>query len=145
MPNKIRFQPEGYHTVNPYLAVKGASKLLEFLQNAFGAQIVVEPFRAPDGTIMHSAVRIGDSMIGLADAPAEPSRATLSMYVEDTDAAYERAIAAGAISLREPMDTLYGERSAGVQDPCGNQWWLARRTENLSREEILARAKSSNG
>jgi len=86
MPDKTHFQPEGYHTVNPYLAVKGASKLLEFLQNAFAAKIVVEPFCAPDGTIMHAAVSIGDSIIGLADAPAEPSRATLSMYVEDTDA-----------------------------------------------------------
>jgi PhnB protein len=143
MPNKTNFQPEGYHTVNPYLAVKGASKLLEFLQNAFGAKIVMEPFRAPDGKIMHAAVRIGDSIIGLADAPSEPSHATLSMYVEDTDAAYKRAIAAGAESLREPMDTFYGERSAGVQDPCGNQWWLACRTENLSREEILTRARSS--
>jgi PhnB protein len=145
MSNKTSFQPDGYHTVNPYLAVKGASKLLEFLQSAFGAQILVEPFRAPDGTIMHAAVRIGDSIIGLADAPAEPSHAALSMYVEDTDAEYERAIAAGAISLREPMDTFYGERSAGVQDPCGNQWWLACRTEKLSREEILNRARSSNG
>lgn len=129
------FKPEGFHTVNPYLAVRGASQLLDFLIGAFGAEDVGERFKAPSGSIMHAVVRIGDSMIEVSDAPDQPTTAALHMYVEDTDACYRRAIEAGGESLREPVTTFYGERSAGVRDPCGNSWWIGCRVEDVSPEE----------
>ena len=145
MASKTQSRPEGFHTVNPYLVVKGATQLLDFLENAFGAEKVGERFKGSDGLIMHAAVRIGDSMIEVSDAPAEPSTATLHMYVEDTDGVYQRAVEAGATSLREPTTTFYGDRSAGVKDPCGNSWWLACHVEDVSQEEMLRRMKATPG
>jgi PhnB protein len=142
MASRIRSRPEGFHTVNPYLVVSGATKLLDFLGKAFGAEKVGERFKGPDGMIMHAVVRIGDSMIAVSDAPAEPTSAALHMYVEDTDGLYKRAIEAGATSLREPMNTFYGDRSAGVKDPCGNSWWIACHVEDVSKEEMLRRMKA---
>ena len=142
MPKKIQFRPEGFHTVNPYLAVKGAAQVLDFLIKAFGAVEVGERFKGPDGAIMHAAVRIGDSMVEVSDAPGEPMPAALHMYVEDTDAAYQRAMQAGGTSLREPMTTFYGDRSAGVKDPGGNSWWIACHVEDVSQEEMVRRMKA---
>jgi PhnB protein len=81
MANKTQSKPEGFHTVNPYLVVHGAAQLLDFMEKAFGAEKVGERFKGPDGSIMHSAVRIGDSMIEVSDAPVEPTQAMLHMYV----------------------------------------------------------------
>ena len=147
MAKKIPFRPEGFHTVNPYLAVKGAAQLLDFLTKAFGAEEVGERFKGPDGAIMHAVVRIGDSMVEVSDAPGEPMPAALHMYVEDTDAAYRRAMEAGGTSLREPMTTFYGDRSAGVKDPGGNSWWIACNVEDVSKEEMVRRmnAQSKEG
>ena len=139
MSKKPAFKPEGFHTVNPYLAVRGAVQLLEFLKKAFGAEDVGERFKGPDGSIMHSAVRIGDSMIEVSDTPGQPTSAALHIYVEDTDAFYRRAIEAGADSLREPRTTFYGERSAGVRDPAGNSWWIGCHVEDVSPEELSRR------
>jgi uncharacterized glyoxalase superfamily protein PhnB len=140
MAKRPGFRPEGFHTVNPYLAVRDAAQLLDFLVKAFGAEDVGERFRGPDGSIMHAAIRIGDSMIEVSDAPAEPTSAALHMYVDDTDAYYRRAVEAGAESLREPMTTFYGERSAGVRDPSGNSWWIGCHVEDVSPEEMARRA-----
>ena len=149
MAKTIQSRPEGFHTVTPYLAVKGAAQLLDFLVKAFGAQPVGERFKAPDGSIMHSVVRIGDSMIEVSDTPNPPASASLHFYVEDPDATYRRAMDAGAVSLREPMTTFYGDRSAGVKDPGGNSWWIACHVEDVSPEEMVrrmkAQAKSSHG
>jgi uncharacterized glyoxalase superfamily protein PhnB len=142
MTNTIQKRPEGFHTVNPYLVVKGAAEVLEFLIKAFGAEEVGERFKSPDGKIMHSAVRIGDSMVEVGDTPAEPMQANLHMYVDDVDGMYRRAMAAGGVSLREPSTTFYGDRSAGVKDPGGNSWWLACHVEDVSTEEIIRRAKA---
>ena len=141
MANPIQKRPEGFHTVNPYLVVNGAAKVIEFLITAFDAKEVGERFKSPDGKIMHSAVRIGDSMVELGDSPAEPMPMNLHMYVDDVDGMYLRAIRAGGVSIREPMTTFYGERSAGVKDPGGNNWWLACHVEDVSAEEISRRAK----
>ena len=141
MANPIQKRPEGFHTVNPYLVVKGAAEVIEFLTKAFDAREVGERFKSPDGKIMHSAVQIGDSMVELGDAPAEPMPMNLHMYVDDVDAMYLRAIRAGGVSVREPTTTFYGERSAGVKDPGGNNWWLACHVEDVSAEEIIRRAK----
>jgi PhnB protein len=132
--------PDGYHTVTPYLAVKGAAKLIEFMREASGAE---ETFRMGGDTVQHAEVRIGDSMIMVGDAPGEPKPGMLHLYVEDVDAAYERALRAGGKSIREPEDQFYGDRSAGFSDDFGNEWWLATHIEDVSPEEIARRAAAA--
>ena len=133
--------PDGYHTVTPYLRVKGAANLIGFMKDAFGAE---QTFRmdGPGGAVMHAEVRIGDSMVMLGDATPEldPVKSSIHLYVNDADAVYKRALQAGATSLREPADQFYGERSAGVRDAFGNEWWLATHIEDVSPEEIQRRA-----
>jgi PhnB protein len=133
--------PEGYRTVTPYLVVRGVPRLIEFLEQAFGATEVMRHPR-PDGTVMHAEVQIGDSRVMMGEPPpsSPPMPASIHLYAVDTDALYHLALQAGATSLREPADQFYGERTAGVQDPVGNQWWIATRVENLSPEEIALRA-----
>ena len=136
--------PDGYHTVTPYLVVRGAAKLLEFLTRAFGA---TETYRmtGPDGTIGHAAARIGDSMVMLGEARGEwkPTEAMLYLYVPDTDATYQRALAAGATSLMEPADQFYGDRNAGVKDPLGISWWIATHIEDVAPAEMQRRSDAA--
>jgi uncharacterized glyoxalase superfamily protein PhnB len=136
--------PEGYHTVTPYLIVGGAAKLIDFMKAGLGAQ---ERGRmaGPDGRIMHAEVAIGDSVIMLSDAGPEnpPMTAMLHLYVEDADAVYRQALQAGATSIREPGDQFYGDRSAGVRDAFGNQWWLATHIEDVPPEEMEKRAAAA--
>lgn len=139
MANPVQKRPEGFHTVNPYLVVNGAAKVIEFLKQALDAKDVGEAFKAPDGTIMHATMRIGDSMVEVGDS-AEPMPMNLHVYVDDVDGMYQRAMAAGAVSVREPETTFYGDRSAGVKDPGGNNWWLACHVEDVSSEEVMKRA-----
>lgn len=133
--------PDGYHSVTPYLVVKGVADLLPFLEKAFGATLS-ECLRRPDGTVMHAEARIGDSVVMLGEASEKhpPRPAVLYLYVPDCDAAWRRALAAGATSVLEPTNMFYGDRSGGVADPCGNQWWIGSRVEELSLEEIARRA-----
>ncbi|MFN2563679.1 MAG: VOC family protein [Gemmatimonadaceae bacterium] len=137
----VRPIPDGYHTVTPYLVVRDAPRLIEFLQQAFGA---TERMRAPrpDGTVMHAEVEIGDSRVMIADASdsAPPMPACIHLYVVDTDALYHLALQAGATSLREPTNQFYGDRMAGVQDPVGNQWWIATHVEDVPPVELALRA-----
>ena len=132
--------PEGYHSVTPYLVVPGVARLIDFLKQAFGA---VEKHRVPgpDGRVMHAEVIVGDSpvMMGEPSAQARAMPAMLHMYVEDVDASYARALAAGAKSVRPPTDEFYGDRMAGVEDPTGNQWWMATHQEDLSPDEMKRR------
>jgi uncharacterized glyoxalase superfamily protein PhnB len=125
--------PEGLHSVTSYLHPHGAPQLIDFLKQAFGAQ---EAFRAqaPDGTIVHAKIRIGESMVEMGEAhgPYQPMPTMYHLYVNDTDAAYRRALEAGAISLSEPADQPWGYRNAGVQDPCGNQWWINAPTQEAA-------------
>lgn len=132
--------PDGYHTVTPYLVVEGAAQLIDFMKAAFGAQ---ELFRMPgkDGMVGHAEVRIGDSMLMLADAqPNYPARPTMiCLYVEDADATYQRALEAGATVVREIADQFYGDRSGGVQDASGMQWWISTHIEDVTPEELARR------
>src|SRR3972149_6819372 len=105
--------PDGYQTITPYLTVKGAAQLIDFLKQAFGAE---ETFRMGDATVQHAEMRIGDSMLMLADAPEEPTPAMIHLYLPDVDAIYQRALKAGATSIREPADQFYGDPSAGVKE-----------------------------
>lgn len=136
----IRPIPVGYHTVTPYLTVKGAKKLIEFLEEAFGAKRLRQTVR-PDGSVGNAEVLIGNSMVMISDATEQwlPMVSSIYLYVEDTDRIYKKAIEAGAESLYEPMDMFYGDRNAGIKDMFGNFWWIATHIEDVSDEEIQRR------
>ena len=138
---KPRPIPDGFHTITPYLIVPNAAQFLEFLEKAFGAT-VLERVKRPDGTIGHAQARIGDSMLmcGQAYGDWKPEPASLYLYVEDCDAAYDRAIKAGSTSLMAITNQFYGDRQGGVRDPWGNTWWIATRIENVPQEELQRRA-----
>lgn len=114
-----------YRTVTPYLVVSNADDELAFLKTAFGG-IEVLCHRNADNAVMHAEIKIGDSlvMLGQASGQWKPLRAALYLWVEDVDAAYARALAAGATSESEPEDKPYGHRNAGVVDRNGNTWWI---------------------
>jgi uncharacterized glyoxalase superfamily protein PhnB len=114
----------GYHTVTPYLTVKRAEQLVEFVKQVFGGHEVFRTTGSAGG--LHAEVTIGDSklMIGGYEAVEEIPTA-LHLYVPDADAVYQRALEAGATSVEEPVDQFYGDREAGVKDPSGNVWWIA--------------------
>jgi len=133
--------PEGYEGVTPYLTVPDVKKELDFIKKAFGAS-KVEAFEVGGG-IMHADVVIGDSHVMIGPASEQwPSRpGTLYLYTTDCDAMYRSAIAAGAQSVREPTNEFYGDRSAGVVDAQGNQWWMATHIEDVPAEEMQRRAK----
>jgi uncharacterized glyoxalase superfamily protein PhnB len=135
--------PDGYHSVTPILSGPGVAKLLDFLQQAFGAQ-ERERLVRPDGTIMHAEVRIGDSLVMMGEpvGSTQPMCGALYLYVHDVDAVYQRALQAGATSTREPADQFYGDRSAGIKDPLGNHWWIATHKEDVPPEEIARRAEA---
>jgi uncharacterized glyoxalase superfamily protein PhnB len=122
------YQPDGYSTVSPYLIVNNASGVIDFLAGVFGAE-ELRRFPAPDGKLLHAEVRIGDSVVMVADAnpewPAAPGH--VYVYVPDVDATYERALAAGATSLMAPVKLEDDDKRGGVLDPGGTTWWIATR------------------
>ncbi len=132
--------PEGYHTVTPLLSVKGAARLIDFMKKAFGATETYR-FPSPDGSVMHAELKIGDSvvMLGEASKEAPPVPMTLYLYVNDADAMYSAAIAAGGESLEKPSDQFWGDRVATIKDFAGNKWWIATHVEDVSAEEIEKR------
>jgi uncharacterized glyoxalase superfamily protein PhnB len=136
--------PEGYHTVTPYLVVRGAAKTIDFAKKAFGAETASEPLKRPDGTIMHAEFKIGDSYVMISDASEQhqPMQSMLHIYVPNVDAVYQRAIAAGGKSVMEPMDMFYGDRSGGVKDPAGNQWFIGTHREDVAPQELKRRAEA---
>jgi PhnB protein len=142
--SSVKPVPEGYHTVTAYLTVSDVVKLIDFLTQAFGAK-EMERMPGPDGKITHAEVRIGDSpvMMGQARDQWKARPGTLYLYVEDVDAVYKRAIELGAKSLGEPTNQFYGDRSAGVEDPVGNYWWIATHIEDLSPEEMNKRHEAA--
>lgn len=145
----VKAIPEGYHSVQPYLHIRGAAEAIDFYKKAFGATEVLRMAQA-DGRVGHAEIRLGDSIVMLADefpergihGPAHygGSACSIMFYVEDCDAVYQRAVAAGAKSLREPADQFYGDRSAGIEDPFGFQWWLGTHVKDVSMEELRAGA-----
>ena len=142
MTNSI---PAGYHAVTPYLVVNGVADLIEFIKEVFDGEEIQRTPR-PDGSIQHARVRVGDSpvMMGEPVGDMKPMPATLYVYVDDPDATYERALRAGASSVREPADQFYGDRNAGVQDASGNQWWMAVHEEDVSPGEQAKRLSSQS-
>ena len=120
--------------VRPYFIVQGADDLIAFLRQTFDAELLGR-HPAPEGTVMHAEVRVGDSIVEMGDAGGqwEPLVAPMHVYLENVDEAYRRAIAAGAKSLYEPTNQPYGDREAGVVDPRGIEWFLATRLEGGPR------------
>ena len=140
-------RPAGHHTITPGFAVPQAAKVIEFLQRAFGAEIV-ERYDMPDGNVAHAELRLGDSvvMLGSSGKGFDPMPASLSYYVdtgEAVDSAYKRALAAGATSVMEPANQFYGYRSATIRDVGGNKWTICAVVEELTKEEIEKRMASA--
>jgi PhnB protein len=134
--------PDGYHNVTPYLLVDDADGLIEFIRNVFGAEETMR-MPGPGDKVGHAELRIGDSIVMLADASTSetgtPMTAMLMVYVDDCDKTYQHAIEAGATSIREPEDQFYGDRGGGVRDRFGNQWWIHTHVEDVSPEEMARR------
>ena len=140
---KVQPVPKGYHSVTPFLSIKGADQALEFYKRAFGA---VEKFRSPgpDGKIMHAEVTIGDSTIMLSETLREPpSVSSMYVYVPDADKAFARAVKAGA-KVKVPLaDMFWGDRYGSVSDPYGNTWAIATHVEDVPPEEMPKRAQAA--
>jgi len=144
--------PEGYHSVTPHLCVGGAAKAIEFYKKAFSATERMRMLHS-DGRVAHAEIQIGDSVIMLADEfPEVDARSPLSLggspvtvylYVDDVDATFDQAVAAGAKVKRPVADQFYGDRVGGVEDPFGHVWWISTHTEDLSAEEIGKRAAAA--
>lgn len=142
--------PEGQHSITPYLGIKDAASAIEFYKTAFGA---IEMFRleGPDGRIGHAELKIGDSSLMLAEPCDQSGGLTASqslpgaaiglhLYVEDVDARFAQALQAGATEVSAVKDQFYGDRSGTLKDPFGNLWFVATHVEDLTVEEIRARA-----
>jgi uncharacterized glyoxalase superfamily protein PhnB len=125
------------------LVVSDAAKVMDFLLRAFGATERYK-MQGPDGSISHAEIQVGDSVVMLGQSPDQTrtTHAMLYLYVPDVDAVYEKAVAAGGISLREPTDQFYGDRSGAVKDPGGNEWWIATHKEDVSPQEMERRMAS---
>jgi PhnB protein len=150
MPTGVKPIPDGHRTVTPYLAIKNAPKALDFYQRAFGA---VESYKLmmPDGRVGHAEIRLGDSLIMLADEFPEyggkapdtlgGSPVSLHLYVEDVDAFVKKAVAAGAKERKPVADQFYGDRSGQLEDPFGHLWWVATHKEDVPPAEMQKRVE----
>lgn len=118
--------PEGMRTVQPYLHLRQAHKMIPFLEAAFGAE-AMGVHKSPEGLVLHATIRIGNATLEIDEAHGEfqPKPCHLHVYVRDTDAVYAQALRAGATSIETPQDKPYGDRAAGVKDPFGNSWFIA--------------------
>jgi len=146
----VKTIPDGYHSITPYLSIKGAADAIEFYKKAFDA---IELFRLdmPGGIIGHSEIQIGNSRIMIADPcddvsfgdPKTLGGSTVGLYayVNDVDAMHSQAVAAGAKIIDPVEDQFYGDRTGTIEDPYGHRWFLATHKEDLTPEELNKRAK----
>jgi PhnB protein len=150
----IRPVPEGYHTASPYLITGNAGAALEFYRTAFGATLK-RRLAMPDGKIMHAEMKIGDSIVMLADEfPSHEafgpehfggSPVSVVLYVENADMLYAKALEAGATSLRPMADQPFGDRSGTIRDPFGHRWTIITHIKDISDEEIERRFAAMMG
>ena len=144
--------PEGYHAITPYLIIKGAAKAIDFYKKAFGAAEVLR-LDCGNDQIMHAEIKIGDSMVMLADEFPDMgykgpqayggSSVGLMIYVENVDARFNQAVAAGAKVTKPLQDQFYGDRSGTVTDPFGHVWTLATHKEDVPPDEIKRRFEAA--
>lgn len=137
--------PPGYHTLTPHIIVRDAARAIEFYKQAFGAK-ERGAMKSPDGRIVHAELMIGDSILMLADEFPEmggrsplsvgDSSTSLHIYVDNVDAAFERAVKAGAQATMPLMDQFWGDRYGQVKDPFGHKWSIATHVKDLSPEEM---------
>jgi PhnB protein len=154
MKTEVKPIPEGYHSVTPYLILSGAGDALAFYTKALGAEEVMR-LADPGGKVQHAEISIGDSRVMLADEHPEiqalspksvgGSPVSIHLYVEDVDAAVERAVVAGAKLVRPVADQFYGDRVGGIEDPFGYRWFIATHKEDLTMDEIRQRAAAQSG
>jgi PhnB protein len=151
MTNGVTNPPKGYHSVTPYMTMRDGVAALAFYGRAFGAETTMQ-LDMPDGTIAHAEMRIGDSVVMLSEENEAwgtkgpltlgGSPMFLMLYVPDVDAAFARAVAAGATEVRPVADQFYGDRSGTLKDPFGHQWTLATHIEDVSAEEAQRRMEA---
>ncbi len=129
--------PAGFRTVTPFLLVERCPEFIAFLKKAFGAKVTFQ-MKGADGKVMHAEIKIGDSMVMTSEAQGDwkamPSM--IHLYVTDVDAWHKKAVKAGGKPLREPEDQFYGDRSGGIVDAWGNQWWTATHIKDVSPREM---------
>jgi len=152
--SKVSPIPQGYHSITPYLVIKGAAQAIDYYKKVFAATEVVR-MNAPDGKVGHAELQIGDSRIMLADenpsmgqgytsaSSIGASPVSLYLYVPDVDKVVERAVAAGAKTLKPVQDQFYGDRSGFIQDPFGHLWGVATHVEDVSPEQMKERMKKA--
>ncbi len=151
---KVNPIPDGYPRVTPYLSIDGASAAIDFYSKVFGATERVR-MPDPDGRIGHAELQLGDSLIMLADEYPEMdirgpkavggTPVTISVYVEDVDAVFDRAVELGAKPLRQVQDEFYGDRSGQFEDPFGHRWSVASHVEDVPPDEMAKRAAEAAG
>ena len=151
MAGKVKPIPENYHRVTPYLVVDGAAEAIDFYSRVFGATELMR-MPAPGNKIGHAEIKVGDSVVMLADAvPAMGHKSpktlggspvSLLLYVEDTDTTVKRAVENGAKLSRPVEDQFYGDRMGTVEDPFGHVWHVATHVEDVSPEEMKRRMES---
>jgi len=144
----VKAIPDGYHAITPYLIIQGAAKALDFYKKAFGAAEVLR-LDGGNGQVMHAEIRIGDSMVMLADEYPDMgykgpqayggTPVSLMIYVENVDARFNQAVAAGAKVVKPLQDQFYGDRSGTVTDPFGHVWTIATHKEDVPLQEINQR------
>jgi PhnB protein len=144
----VKAIPDGYHAITPYLIIQGAAKALDFYKKAFGAAEVLR-LDGGNGMVMHAEMRIGDSMVMLADEYPDMgykgpqayggTPVSLMIYVENVDARFNQAVAAGAKVVKPLQDQFYGDRSGTVTDPFGHVWTIATHKEDVPLQEINQR------
>lgn len=150
----VKSIPEGYHSVTPYLIVRGGAAAIEYYTKAFGAKELFR-FPAPDGKIGHAEIKIGDSPIMLADEYPDMgyngpqtvggSPVSLMIYVDDVDTVFNRAIESGGAVKEAVQDKFYGDRTGTLIDPFGHVWHVSTHKEDVSMEEMERRAKAAHG
>jgi PhnB protein len=151
---KVKPVPDGCHTLNPYLVVDDGAAAIEFYKKAFGAEELMQ-MPGPDGKLAHAEIKIGDSVLMLSAAnPQFGSRspkafggtpASILMYVENVDAAFDRAVKAGAKIEMPVQDMFWGDRYGKLEDPFGHSWQMATHIEDVSPEEMGKRMKAAFG
>jgi uncharacterized glyoxalase superfamily protein PhnB len=149
MAARVKPIPEGYHTVTPHLVIRQCAKAIEFYKKAFGAEELC-CIRGPDGqSVMHAELKFGDSVVFLCDECPDygalspqslnGSPVTIHVYVNDADAAYQRAVAAGATATMPLQNMFWGDRYGKLKDPFGHHWSIATHIEDVSPEELQKR------
>lgn len=143
--------PPGYHTATPYLIVQGGAQALDYYKRAFNATELMR-MADPSGKIGHAEIRIGNSNIMLADefpemgfrspVALDGTAVSIMLYVEDVDALFSQAVAAGGKEMRPIKDQFYGDRSGTLTDPFGHVWTISTHKEDLTPEEIGRRAEA---